>query len=74
MSAEYEGIPDEDIWSIDFADLEFQKEIARGSFGKVYKGSYLGVDVAIKQILRHNDPAYIKYVEREISVLKYVLS
>mmetsp|Transcript_15855 Transcript_15855/g.22078 ORF Transcript_15855/g.22078 Transcript_15855/m.22078 type:complete len:744 (-) Transcript_15855:72-2303(-) len=70
MSAEYEGIPDEDIWSIDFADLEFQKEIARGSFGKVYKGSYLGVDVAIKQIIRHNDPAYIKYVEREISVLK----
>jgi LIM domain kinase 1 len=46
------------------------KEIARGSFGKVYRGTFLGVDVAIKQILRHNDPAYMKYIEREISVLK----
>lgn len=68
----FDGIPDDDIWNIDFAELEFTKEIARGSFGKVYKGTYLGVDVAIKQILRHNDPAYMKYIEREISVLKGV--
>ena len=66
----FDGIPDDDIWNIDFGELEFTKEIARGSFGKVFKGTYLGVDVAIKQILRHNDPAYMKYIEREISVLK----
>ncbi len=69
-SPEYEGIPDDDIWNIDYNELEFTKEIARGSFGKVYKGTYLGVDVAIKLILRHDDPTYMKYIEREISVLK----
>eukprot|EP01117_Protostelium_nocturnum_P006397 TRINITY_DN2309_c1_g2_i1.p1 TRINITY_DN2309_c1_g2~~TRINITY_DN2309_c1_g2_i1.p1 ORF type:complete len:729 (-),score=217.35 TRINITY_DN2309_c1_g2_i1:57-2243(-) len=67
---EFEGIPDDDVWNIDFSDLTFEKQIARGSFGKVYKGNYLGIPVAIKSILRHDDPAYIKYVEREISVLK----
>ncbi|PRP87112.1 hypothetical protein PROFUN_01374 [Planoprotostelium fungivorum] len=70
MSSEFEGIPDDDVWNIDFTDLVFEKQIARGSFGKVYKGTYLGIPVAIKSILRHDDPAYIKYVEREISILK----
>ena len=70
MSNDFDGIPDDDIWNIEFSDLEFTNEIARGSFGKVYKGNYLGMEVAIKQILRHDDPAYLKYIEREISVLK----
>jgi len=70
MTSEFEGIPDDDVWNIDFADLIFEKQIARGSFGKVYKGTFLGIPVAIKSILRHDDPAYIKYVEREISILK----
>ena len=69
---EFDGIPDDDIWNIDFTDLEFEKEIAKGSFGKVYQGKYLGVPVAIKQIFRHKDPAYLKYIEREISVLKAI--
>jgi hypothetical protein len=42
------GLPDDDIWNIDYSELEFTKELARGSFGKVFKGTYLGVDVAIK--------------------------
>lgn len=33
------GLPDEDIWNIDFSELEFTKELARGSFGKVFKGT-----------------------------------
>ena len=33
-TTEYDGIPDDEIWNIDFTDLEFKKEIARGSFGK----------------------------------------
>eukprot|EP01116_Phalansterium_solitarium_P013293 TRINITY_DN3062_c0_g1_i1.p1 TRINITY_DN3062_c0_g1~~TRINITY_DN3062_c0_g1_i1.p1 ORF type:complete len:730 (-),score=188.67 TRINITY_DN3062_c0_g1_i1:198-2387(-) len=70
MTAHYEGLPDEAIWNIQMDELVFEKEIATGSFGKVYRGTYLGVDVAIKQILRHNDPAYMKYIEREICVLK----
>lgn len=53
--------------------MNFTEEIARGSFGKVFKGTYLGVDVAIKQIFKHDEPAYMKYIEREISVLKYKL-
>eukprot|EP01119_Soliformovum_irregulare_P022604 TRINITY_DN7782_c0_g1_i1.p1 TRINITY_DN7782_c0_g1~~TRINITY_DN7782_c0_g1_i1.p1 ORF type:complete len:743 (+),score=206.41 TRINITY_DN7782_c0_g1_i1:36-2264(+) len=70
MATDYDGLPDETIWSIQFNDLEFTQEIARGSFGKVFRGGYLGLDVAIKQIIRHKDPAYMKYIEREISVLK----
>jgi len=72
MSEGYEGIPDDDIWNINYSDMNIGEELAKGSFGKVYKGSYLGVEVAIKQIFRHNDPAYMKYIEREISVLKGV--
>jgi hypothetical protein len=34
----YDGIPDDEIWNIDYKELEFVKEIARGSFGKVFKG------------------------------------
>ena len=60
MSNEYEGIPDDDIWNIKYDELEFQQEIAGGSFGKVFRGTYLGMEVAIKQIFRHNDPAYMK--------------
>lgn len=72
MADDNDGIPDDDIWNIDFEQLFMGQELARGSFGKVYRGEYLGMDVAIKQIIRHNDPAYMKYIEREISVLKGV--
>jgi hypothetical protein len=38
MAEGYDGIPDDDIWNIDFSDLNFNDEIARGSFGKVMRG------------------------------------
>jgi len=36
---------------IDFAELEFESEIGRGSYGIVFKGRWRGGSVAIKQLL-----------------------
>lgn len=47
-----EGLIDniEDVWKIKYEDLEFEKEIGKGAFGCVYKGSYFGTEVAIKKV------------------------
>jgi hypothetical protein len=44
--SEYEGIPDDDIWNIQYEDMEIKEEIAGGSFGKgiaiiIYKYIFL---------------------------------
>ena len=50
----------------------FKETIGKGSFGSVFKGNYLGVDVAIKKIEKADDPEYLKYIDREVSMLQYV--
>lgn len=59
----------EDVWRLDFNDLEFEKIIGKGAFGEVYKGTYFGTPVAIKRIFDDDDESLF-YLEREINVLK----
>ncbi|KAI0027497.1 kinase-like domain-containing protein [Vararia minispora EC-137] len=63
MSDPFDVIPFDDIkgdW----------KKLGSGSFGNVYKGSYLGIDVAIKEILPSSEYDVPKYFEREWRLLK----
>lgn len=66
------GLPTQSIWDIPFEDLVFKETIGKGSFGSVYKGNYLGVDVAIKKIEKADDPEYLKYIDREVSMLQSI--
>lgn len=66
------GLPTQSIWDIPFEDLIFKETIGKGSFGSVFKGNYLGVDVAIKKIEKADDPEYLKYIDREVSMLQSI--
>ncbi|RPD60765.1 kinase-like protein [Lentinus tigrinus ALCF2SS1-7] len=46
------------------------KKLGSGSFGNVYKATYLGIDVAIKEVLPSNDYDVAKYFEREWRLMK----
>jgi len=56
-------------WKIKFDDLELGERIGKGNFGEVYKGTYLGTDVAIKRLFFVDDDFMQKYIEREMDTL-----
>jgi len=56
-------------WKVNFNNLEFGELIGKGNFGEVYKGVYLGTDVAIKKLFFVDDDFMQKYIEREMDTL-----
>jgi len=56
-------------WKVNFQDLEFGERIGKGNFGEVYRGTWLGTDVAIKKLFFVNDDFMQKYIEREMDTL-----
>jgi serine/threonine protein kinase len=69
-----EGLPNVDnAHIISFDQLQFEEEIGSGSFGSVYKGSYLGTPVAIKKIAKSEDlkQELDIFVQREQAMTKY---
>jgi len=67
----YEGMIEniEEVWNIDYNDLEFERLIGKGAFGEVHRGKYFGTDVAIKTIFDTDEDSML-YLQREINVLK----
>ncbi|KAI8972564.1 kinase-like protein [Trametes punicea] len=56
---------------IPFEDIKGDwKKLGSGSFGNVYKATYLGIDVAVKEVLPSNDYDVAKYFEREWRLMK----
>jgi len=63
-------IDDDTLWDIDFDDLELEDEIASGAFGVVYKGSYCGTTVAVKQLFEPDNEIIQKLLAREVQILQ----
>jgi len=57
-------------WKVEFSDLELEEKIGHGNFGEVWKGKYLGLDVAIKKLFFVDDDFMQKYIEREMDTLR----
>ena len=59
-------------WKLDFEQIKLDERIGRGNFGEVYKGTYVGSDVAVKKLYFVDDDFMQKYIEREMDTLTYV--
>lgn len=64
MSHHEQGLPTEELDNIEFSDIVIEKEIGKGSYGTVYKATFFGVEVAVKQI---------KYVSKIISNINNII-
>ena len=61
----------EQIWTIDYDDLELGRIIGKGAFGQVYLANYFGTEVAVKKLGAQDEEDEL-YLQREVGVLKYV--
>jgi predicted Ser/Thr protein kinase len=50
------------VWDIDEKELVIGDEIAKGSFGKVYEGTYFSQKVAIKDVRNVNVQSYLAFL------------
>ncbi|KAK8844601.1 hypothetical protein IAR55_006448 [Kwoniella newhampshirensis] len=55
---------------IPYGDIVWGQRLGAGSFGSVYKGSYLGIDIAIKEVLPSTEYDVHKYFEREWRIMR----
>jgi len=61
-----EGLENFDEWTIDLRKLNMGEAFAQGSFGKLYRGTYHGEDVAIKILERpENDLGRAQLMEQQ---------
>jgi serine/threonine protein kinase len=61
-----EGLEDYENWTIDLRKLNMGEAFAQGAFGKLYRGTYKGEDVAIKILERpENDPEKAQLMEQQ---------
>ncbi|KAJ9060703.1 hypothetical protein DSO57_1028150 [Entomophthora muscae] len=58
--------------SIDFLQLELHEKVGEGSYGSVWRASYLGTPVAVKECIPNSQDKhaeFISYFEREAEML-----
>lgn len=61
-----EGLENYEEWTIDLRKLNMGEAFAQGAFGKLYRGTYKGEDVAIKILERpENDPERAQLMEQQ---------
>lgn len=65
------ALPEEGFRTIEYEDLEFGLKIGEGAFGKVYKGTWEGVDVALK-VVKDIDTDAMEDIMREANLMTHL--
>jgi hypothetical protein len=60
------------MMSIDSADIKLEKEVGRGAFGIVYKGTWKKVDVAVKKASNMTQEQLESFIEEAVFMIKNV--